>query len=153
VGIIRVETLIQAPIDRCFDISRSVDVHLDSAKASRERAVDGVTQGLLKFDDTVTWEAKHFGVVQRLTVRITEYNRPDFFTDAQIKGPFKTFTHRHMFETVGDATLMKDELRLECPLGILGKIADPIVTEHLRKFLIERNHVIKQTAESPNWKP
>lgn len=151
-GLIQLETLIHAPIERCFDLSLSVDVHLVSAKSTNERAIAGVTTGLMKLDDVVTWEAEHFGFKQRLTVRIKELKRPSGFTDSQVKGPFGRFDHKHLFVQVGDSTLMKDVIELECPFGILGSFADPIITNHLRKFLIQRNHVIKEIAEGEEWR-
>ena len=56
---IELETRIDAPPERCFDLSRSVELHLEAAAATDERAVDGVTAGLLGAGDTVTWEARH----------------------------------------------------------------------------------------------
>ena len=68
---IRVETRIEAPVERCFDLARDVDLHRRSLARTGERAVGGVTTGLLGPGDTVTWEGRHFGVRQRLTARIT----------------------------------------------------------------------------------
>jgi len=152
VGVIQLETLIRAPIERCFDLSRSVDVHLTSAESTNERAIAGVITGLMNLGDTVTWEAKHFGLNHRMTVSISEFERPKMFADIQIKGPFKRFRHTHHFESSGGTTLMKDVFELECPFGVLGALVDPIVTRHLRKFLIQRNQVIKEIAEGEGWR-
>ena len=150
-GRIFLETTIKAPIERCFDLSRSVDLHLISAEETHEKAVGGVTKGLLKLGDVVTWEAWHFGVKQRLTVEITEFNHPYYFQDAQVKGIFKTFHHNHHFIVQADETLMKDEFVFECPFGPLGQIVDPIIKNHLKKFLVKRNQVIKEIAEGDDW--
>jgi hypothetical protein len=40
-------TDIAAPTGVCFDLSRSIDLHLESMVASNERAVAGVTSGLI----------------------------------------------------------------------------------------------------------
>ncbi len=151
-GVIELETLIRAPIERCFDLSRSVDVHLVSAESTNERAVAGVVTGLLNLGDTVTWEAKHFGVNHRMTVTISEFERPKMFADIQVKGPFKSFRHTHSFESADTMTLMKDVFEFVCPFGVLGSLVDPIITRHLRKFLIERNQVIKKIAEGEAWR-
>lgn len=150
-GLIQLETLIHAPIEQCFDLSRSVDVHLESAKSTNEKAIAGVVTGLMNLGDTVTWEARHFGIKHKLTVRISAFEKPNFFKDSQVKGPFRRFEHTHQFQQIGDSTLMKDTFDLECPLGILGMLVDPIVTNHLRKFLIKRNQVIKEIAEGERW--
>lgn len=73
--VIEIELRILAPAERVFDLSRSVDLHVRSTAWTHERAVAGVTRGLLSLDDQVTWEAVHFGVRQRLTSRIRQLTR------------------------------------------------------------------------------
>src|SRR5258707_14446209 len=60
--LIRLETYINAPIKRCFDLSLSVDLHRHSVADTHERPVAGVNSGGMKLGDTVTWEAIHFGI-------------------------------------------------------------------------------------------
>ena len=71
-------TMIAAPIERCFDLSRSVEVHLLSNVHSGEQAlaVGGVTSGLVGLSEEVTWRAKHFGIWQNLTSKITAMESP-----------------------------------------------------------------------------
>ncbi|HPH47412.1 MAG TPA: SRPBCC family protein, partial [Chryseolinea sp.] len=95
---INLTTEIKATIERCFDLSRDVDAHKLSAKDTNEKAVSGRTSGLCELGDTVTWEAKHFGVIQNLTIEITQFNRPSFFEDKMVKGAFKSMRHQHHFE-------------------------------------------------------
>src|SRR5919201_6660295 len=95
--VIRLETLIDAPAERCFDLARDVEAHVGSTARTRERAVAGVTSGLLGPGDEVTWEAVHLGVRQRLTVRVTRCEPPTFFEDVLLRGAFKRLTHRHAF--------------------------------------------------------
>ncbi|MDZ4082849.1 MAG: SRPBCC family protein [Bdellovibrionales bacterium] len=151
-GVIRLETFIRAPIERCFDLSRSVDLHILSTAQTNERAIDGVTSGLMKLGDVVTWEARHFGVKQKLTVKIVTFEKPLHFRDSQVKGIFHSFDHDHHFETKDDGTLMTDVFRFTCPFSILGKIADPVVKLHLKNFLETRNQTIKKVAEGNDWK-
>ncbi len=87
--VIEQSTVIRAPIERVFDLARSIDAHQDSTGGTEERAVAGVTRGLIGMDDEVTWEARHFGVRQRLTVRVTAFDRPKHFQDIMISGAFK----------------------------------------------------------------
>jgi hypothetical protein len=70
---IRLETFIAASLERCFDLSLSVDLHHHSVAHTSERPVAGVTSGVMKLGDTVTWEAVHFGIKQHLTTKITAY--------------------------------------------------------------------------------
>jgi ligand-binding SRPBCC domain-containing protein len=148
--LIKLETLIHAPIERCFDLSRDIDLHLRSTEQTREIAVNGVTSGLIELGEEVTWEATHLGVRQRLTARITVFRRPAHFRDSQVRGAFRRFDHDHYFEPCGEgATLMRDEFDYESPLGLLGKLADNLfLNAYLRSFLNKRNLLIKLEAES-----
>jgi ligand-binding SRPBCC domain-containing protein len=94
VPLTRLETRIKAPMERCFDLMRDVDLHARSTASTGERAVAGVTSGLLGQGDEVTWEAVHFGVKQRLTVRVTRCEPPHLFEDVMVRGAFRSFTHR-----------------------------------------------------------
>ncbi len=150
---IYLETLINAEPRICFDLSRSIDLHQVSTVKTKERAVGGKTKGLIEKGESVTWEAVHFGIKQNLTVRITEMESPHYFKDEMVKGAFKSFTHEHKFEKKGDQTLMIDIFELAAPLGFLGVIAERIFLKgYMTKFLVERNEVIKQVAESGEWK-
>ncbi|TNJ67069.1 SRPBCC family protein [Paenibacillus hemerocallicola] len=152
--IIYTELTIRAPIQRCFDLSRSIDIHMQSTAKSRERAVAGVTSGLIRLGETVTWEAVHLGVRQRLTVRITEYSEPSYFVDEMVKGAFRSFVHRHEFGEADGQTMMKDTFDYVSPLGWLGRAADKLFLEaYMRRFLLERNRYIKQVAEGEQELP
>jgi ligand-binding SRPBCC domain-containing protein len=149
---IELVTLIHAPRERCFDLSLSVDLHVASTSDTGERAVAGVTSGLLSLGEEVTWSARHFGVRQKLTTRITAFERPAHFRDSMVSGAFRRFDHDHFFKARGEATEMRDVFDFESPLGPLGRIADALVlTGYLRGFLERRNAVIKQAAESEGW--
>jgi len=142
-------THIKAPIEICFDVARSIDLHLDTMKHTGETAIAGVTSGLIGLNETVTWKARHFGIVMTLTSKITECSSPEIFADEMVAGPFKMMKHRHVFEQKDGYTLMTDEFMYESPLGILGKAADALFLRKYMQNLIEhRNRVIKQKAES-----
>ena len=122
--VIELTTVIRAPRERVFDLARSIDAHLASTGGTEERAVAGVTQGLIDMDDEVTWEARHFRVRQRLTIRVTAFDLPKHFQDVMVSGAFKRMVHDHEFADHPTGTLMSDRFEFESPLGILGKIAD-----------------------------
>lgn len=151
--LIRLETRIAAPVDRVFDLARSIDAHSASTTGTDERAVAGRTSGLIELGETVTWEARHFGVRQKLTSRITEMNRPEMFVDEMVRGAFSSIRHIHRFEQKGDLTLMHDEFQFSAPLGILGRLAEILfLTRYMERFLRERNKVLKELAESDGWR-
>jgi len=151
--VIQVSTLIRAPRERAFDLARSIDAHQDSTGGTEERAVAGVTYGLIGMGDEVTWEARHFGVRQRLTVRVTAFDRPSHFQDIMISGAFERMIHDHEFAEHPAGTLMHDRFEFDSPLGILGRMADCLfLTSYMRRFLVQRNEVLKRLAESAEWR-
>jgi len=146
--VLRVETRIRAPTERCFDLARSVETHLGSTSETGEKAIGGVTTGLLGPGDWVTWEAVHLGIKQRLTAQITRFERPHVFVDEMIRGAFASFTHTHEFRSDGDATLMVDTFSYVSPLGWLGVLADKLFLErYMTSFLRKRAEYLKRVAE------
>jgi ligand-binding SRPBCC domain-containing protein len=151
--IITLETLIKSTIETCFDLSCSIDLHKISTAHTKEKAIAGKTSGLIGLNEQVTWQAKHFGITQKLTTKITAYNRPFYFRDEQIKGAFQFIQHDHYFETQGQMVMMKDKFHFQSPLGYLGTLADKwILTNYLTKLLVKRNQTIKTFAENEQWK-
>jgi ligand-binding SRPBCC domain-containing protein len=146
---IHLETFIRAPRELCFDLARSVDVHMASTGHTGERAVAGVTTGMMNLCDEVTWEARHFGVRQRLTSRITAMERPRLFVDEMQRGAFKRWHHTHTFEPREGGTLMIDRAEYASPLGLLGRLADRLFLErYMTRLLQVRNAHIKKVAET-----
>ena len=101
----------------------------------------------------MTWKARHFGITQNLTTKITSYNRPFHFRDEQIAGIFKQLKHDHFFALQNNMVLMTDKFLFESPFGLFGDIFNKLVlTKYLKKLLIERNETIKDFAETEKWK-
>ena len=117
---IRVATDIGAPPPRCFDLARSVDAHVESATGTGERAIAGVTNGLLGLGDEVVWRARHLGVKQVLASRITAFDRPHRFQDSMVRGTFARLVHDHLFVATPNGTQMVDVLDYAAPWGPLG---------------------------------
>jgi ligand-binding SRPBCC domain-containing protein len=141
---------IAAPPERCFDLSRSVELHTRSTAATGERALAGRTSGLLGAGEEVTWEARHFGVRQRLTSRITVFDRPRHFRDSMVRGAFRRFDHDHFFVPDGaGGTVAREVFDYEAPLGPLGWLAERLfLTRYMRRFLESRSREVKAVAES-----
>ena len=147
--VIEITTGIQAPIEVCFDLARSVELHLRSTAHTHERVVGGVMTGLIGLNDEVTWEAVHLGVRQRLSSRITIFNRPYHFRDSMVRGTFKRFDHDHFFSHHDGVTTMKDVFDYTSPLGFLGRLADWLVLErYMARLLRTRAEVIRVAAQA-----
>jgi len=143
-----VETRIAAPIERCFDLARDIETHLRTSSFTGERVVGDRTSGLLGPGDVVTFEAVHFGVRQRLTSKIVEFDRPNRFVDEMVQGVFASLRHVHEFFVDGDAVVMRDTLIWESPLGFLGAVADTcFVTRHMRTFMVTKQLALRRCAE------
>ncbi|HTL08060.1 MAG TPA: SRPBCC family protein [Chitinophagaceae bacterium] len=150
---IHLTTFIAAPVERVFDLSRSIDVHKKSLAHTNEQAVAGTTSGLIKQDETVTWKAKHLGKMRVLKVKISSMQMPSSFTDELVNGDFKEMKHEHHFKPIKNGTLMIDLFSFESPYGAAGKLANYLfLKRYLRKLLERRNQAIKEYAETDKWK-
>ena len=146
-------TRIAAPRERCFDLARSVELHLRSGAGTGETAIGGRTRGLLGPGEEVTWRARHLGVRQTLTTRITAFARPGHFRDSMVRGPFAAMDHDHYFTEDDGVTVMRDVFVFAAPLGPLGRLVERLVLRrHLRGFLEARNRELKAVAESDAWR-
>jgi ligand-binding SRPBCC domain-containing protein len=139
-------------MERCFKLATSIDLHLASATQTQEKAVGGVTSGLIGEGETVQWQGRHLGRVRMHTSRIDGWRPYSYFRDVMVDGSFALFEHEHHFALMDDGTRMRDEIRFAAP-GMLGRIAEKMfVKKHLIEFLKQRNAVIKRVAESEEWR-
>ncbi|MRX38848.1 cell division protein [Flavobacterium sp. LC2016-23] len=145
---IHLVTQVNASKKITFDTARDIGLHQKSAATSNEKAIAGITSGLIKYNETVTWRGKHFGFYLTHKSRITKMELYDYFRDEMEEGKFKSFRHQHFFEEKNGITIMKDHLQYETPYGIFGKLFDILfLKKHLTHFLLERNKILKEVSE------
>lgn len=145
--VVKLETRIKADIKTCFDLARSIDVHQESLKFSEEKAVAGKISGLINKGEWVSWEAKHFGIVQHFTSKIVKMESPHYFVGEMVLGAFKSFRHEHRF-IEGKETLMTEIFDFESPYGVFGKMANSLfLKRYMLKLLKKRGQFLKQKAE------
>ena len=150
---IHLTTFIPAPVKRVFDLSRSISLHKISMQQTGETAIAGVTSGLIKQDETVTWKAKHLFKTRFFTSKITEMLLFEKFTDKMIRGDFKFFEHEHHFKPITNGTIVIDILRYETPYGLIGKLVNKFyLSSYIENLIKKRNDVIKQYATGEKWK-
>ncbi len=150
---IHLTSFIVAPIERVFDLSRSINLHQISTASTKEKAIAGVMNGLINKNETVTWQAKHLFKTRQFTSKITEMQTPVLFTDEMVKGDFVSFHHEHHFKAAANGTILIDLVNFETPYGIFGKIANRLfLASYIEKLLTKRNAVIKEYAETQKWK-
>jgi ligand-binding SRPBCC domain-containing protein len=149
--LIEVRTTINADLKTCFDLARNIDFHKESLVHTDEIPIAGKTTGLIEKGEWVSWEAKHFGIVQHLTSKITEFDSPHYFFDEMVLGAFKSFRHEHIFKEESSKPIMIDKFHFESPLGVLGKVANTLfLKRYLKKLLKTRSEFLKKNAESLN---
>lgn len=150
---IHLTTFIAAPIERVYDLARSIDLHKKSMSHKKEEAVAGVRNGLIGLNETVTWKAKHLGKTRIFKSKITEAEKPSMFTDEMQEGDFKKMKHQHHFKKVDNGTLMIDLIDFESPYSAIGRLFNKLyLTTYLRKLIEQRNRMIKEYAETDKWK-
>jgi ligand-binding SRPBCC domain-containing protein len=146
---INLVTKIKASKQIVFDVSRNIDIHQQSANKSKEKAIAGITSGLINYNETVTWRGKHFGFYLTHKSRITAMTTPDYFMDEMEEGKFESFQHQHFFEEIDGETIMTDKLQYETPFGIIGKLFNFLfLKRHLTVFLLERNKILNVVSKN-----
>jgi ligand-binding SRPBCC domain-containing protein len=123
--------------ERLFDLARSIDAHIESQQRAGERAIGGVTSGLIGEGQEVTWRARHFGVPLTMTSRIISLEYPVSFVDEQLRGPFKALRHVHEFEATPRGSVMTDRVEFTAPFGVLGRLVERLVLRPYLQRLIE----------------
>lgn len=151
--LIEIETIINADVKTCFDLARNIDIHQESMKHSGEIAIAGKTSGLIGLGEWVSWEAKHFGIVQHLTSKITEFDQPNYFADEMVMGAFESYKHEHFFIELGSKTIMRDKFYFKSPYGPLGLIVNSLfLKRYMTNLLTMRGEALKKIAEKTKKK-
>jgi ligand-binding SRPBCC domain-containing protein len=145
---IEIVTEIGAAADVVFGLELDMDVHAASLATSGETATTSTGRRRVALGDEVTFRARHFGLVWRMTSRITAYEPPRRFTDEQVRGPFSALRHEHVFDDLGDGrTRMTDRMTISAPFGPLGLLVTRVVlAPYLRRLLKQRAAHIKHLA-------
>lgn len=148
--LLRGSVFVNAPVERCFALSRSVEiVHRELGM----NAVAGRTSGLVEENDTVRWEGFKLGFWHYHVSLIDGFTPPTFFRDRMIEGRFKSFSHDHFLEARPEGTLLYDELRFQMPWGPLGWLAGrAVLVPHIRKLMARRFALLKHIAETEEWR-
>ena len=151
---IHLTSFIAAPAAVVFDLARHVGVHKESMSGYKEEAVAGTRFGLVEKDETVTWRARHFGKNRLIRMKVTDMKKPEMYVTEQVQGDFRSLKHEHYFKPCENGMLLIDLLHYEPKYGLAGKIFSKLLlSAYIRKLLEQRNHKIKEYAESGRWKP
>ena len=151
--LIKLTTFVQAPVERVFNLSRSIDLHKASMKRYDEKPVAGRLNGLMQQGEEVTWKAKHLFKERVLKIKLTSLKEPHSFTDELVSGDFTAMKHEHFFKPCDNGTFIIDHFSFESPYGFIGQWFNRLyLTGYMRRLLEERNKTVKEVAESNQWK-
>jgi ligand-binding SRPBCC domain-containing protein len=147
---LRDSIVINAPIERCFQLSTSIEI---VRKELGMKAVSGRTSGLVTAGDTIRWQGWQLGFPNYHVSLISAFDAPTFFQDRMLAGRFRTFEHDHHFAETPQGILLSDEVRFTMPLCIPGLlVGGAILVPHIRGLLHRRFHLLKRIAESEEWR-
>jgi len=76
---------------------------------------------------------------------IAEYVDQQYFRDVQNSGPFGAWSHTHSFVAETDGTRVIDRVEYRPPLGLIGKLIDPILVKPSLAFMF--NYRARKTRE------
>ena len=94
------------------------------------------------------------GIPLRWETEICKVQKPFFFTDRQLKGPYKLWEHTHSYIPMNGGVMMKDEVKYQLPLGFLGDIAHAvIVRKKVENIFTFRRDVLKSIFQSDEKAP
>ena len=148
------ETRVRAPAQRCFDLARSVPLHVDSARDIAARAVGGQCEGLSNEGDQTVWSARFFGLRFRMTTRAEHLTPPARFEDRLTRGLLQRFEHVYRFRPLPEGgCIMSDELTVEAPFGPLGRLVEGVyLNRRMRRLVRRRLEHLRTVAESERWR-
>jgi ligand-binding SRPBCC domain-containing protein len=146
---------INAPIDRCFLLSTSVEL---VGKTLGMKPLEGKTSGMLVADDRLLWAGWKFGFPQMHESYVTRYERPAFFQDTMGRGRFKRYQHDHYFYEMDERTVLNDKIRFTMPLGFVGRLVGqfvlvPYLSRRLRRRLVLLRKVAQNHKEWRKYLP
>lgn len=145
------ESVIKASPEHVFSFHELPDA-IERLIPPWENAVIIQKADISKVGSQAIIEQKIFGIVpSRWVAEHTAYDPPRMFEDIQVSGPFKSWRHRHIVEPRPDGALLRDEIDLEPPLSVFGKLAAPlIIIPRIEKMFEYRHQVTREWCEDNN---
>ncbi len=93
-----------------------------------------------------------FGFPLRWHSRHTDLIPPESFQDTLISGPFKSWVHNHIFESLGpEQSILRDQIQFEPKFGMLGTFGLPLIRSKLQSMFAFRHHTTKTDMELQNF--
>lgn len=151
---IKHSVVVNAPIRRCFDLTRSIEFHQASSVGINAVAEKGRVSGLSELGDRTTWSARFLGFRFKLEMEVTEFVCDVAFSEKLVRGMPKSFTHNYRFrEDDAGFVEVSDEMEVSSRFLFVGTAVDRMyLHSKISKLALERLEAIKRCAESQDWK-
>jgi hypothetical protein len=141
---------VNAPIERIFDLVRSIGAH-EATSSIDGRALAGKTLGLSALNDITTWSARFFGLRFQIATRVTGFNPPFSLTENLERGLLLEFGHVYTLRRLESGLVeLEDCFTFRSPLGAWfdALVLKPIMT----RTMSARLDGLKELAETNGWK-
>jgi len=80
----------------------------------------------------------------RIESRHTLYDPPHRFEDAQVRGPFRHWHHRHIIKPHPEGAMLIDDIEFEPPFALISR---GFVMRRLRRLFAYRHRVTREWCE------
>ena len=142
------ESIIQASPERVFAFHEQPDA-LNLLLPPWESARVIQTAKISEVGTSAIIETRILGPIKtRWVAQHTVYDPPHGFEDVQMKGPFRSWRHRHIVEAHAEGAILRDEIDYEPALGFLGRAVAPLLVERrLQKLFDYRHEVTRRWCE------
>ena len=84
---------------------------------------------------------------QTIEAEHVEYEPGHLFADRMVRGPFRSWLHRHVVEPVDEVSCtLRDDITYELPLGWLGRALGGVVARRQLERLFDFRHEVTRKA-------
>jgi ligand-binding SRPBCC domain-containing protein len=150
---IEFNTHIKAPIERCFDLARSIDFHKISVGPVKEETVAGCTSGLIGPNQRVLMQSRIGSFRFSTELKITKFNPSFFFSYEVVDSTFQSIVHDYYFYDISEETVMVNHFYYKLRWGLLGEVINFLfLHNYLTKIITKRNDLLREYAETDKWK-
>lgn len=142
------ELLVNRPIVEVFDFFSKAE-NLDSVTPPwiRFRILTPLPVDMKK-GTLIDYRLRIYGMPFQWRTEITEWDPPHTFTDTQIRGPYRRWVHRHLFEEKDGGTLMIDRVEYSIPGWLLEPLIHwLLVRRNIKKIFAFRRGRFKEILE------
>jgi hypothetical protein len=139
---------VRAPIERCFELARSVELAGEMAGVQVTENGIARSHGQVQAGDHMIWKGWSFGLPARHESVVTRVEAPRALEDRMVRGRFRRFEQIQSLSEIDDHTLVTATVRFVIPRGLPGRLlARHLVIPSITRMLQRRMNLLKETAE------